>query len=287
MNVFAIKVAGRSTLRRSHFQPRPNLSRGQHTKSPQPSTKASEDPANGTSIPVANTVANVPIWHRLGPLSRIFQAYARSQRSHPLKTQFFSALVIFSLGDLSAQNINRDEYDPARTLRALVIGAGAAIPSYKWFVSFVSFTRMESTRADWRRFMFLGNHFNYSSKVWSLATKVMVNQAVFTPINNTYFFSMQSFLSGDSTEQIWDRVKRTVPTSMINSLKLWPAVTAFNFTFIDPQYRSVFAGVIAIGWQTYLSYLNRKTEVAQARDVAFESGKRRDIRQEGIEGLGA
>jgi hypothetical protein len=132
MSVLAMKAAGRTALRRSQFPTRPtNLTRGQHTKS-SPTTKPDENPANGTAVPVANTVANLPIWHRLGPVSRAFQAYGRSQRKHPLKTQFFSALVIFSLGDLSAQNINGDDYDPARTLRALIIGAGAAIPSYKW-----------------------------------------------------------------------------------------------------------------------------------------------------------
>ena len=51
---------------------------------------------------------------------------------------------------------------------------------------------------------------------------------------------------------------------MLNSLKVWPAVTAFNFTFIEAQYRSVFAGFIAIGWQTYLSYLNRTAEMEEA-----------------------
>lgn len=260
MSVLAIKAAGRTVLRRSQFPTRPtNFTRRQHTKSP-PTTKPDENPANGTAVPVANTVANLPIWHRLGPISRAFQAYGRSQRKSPLKTQFFSALVIFSLGDLSAQSINGDDYDPSRTLRALIIGAGAAIPSYKWF-------------------MFLGNHFNYSSKILSLATKVTINQAVFTPINNTYFFGMQSFLSGDSVEQIWDRIKRTVPTSMINSLKLWPAVTAFSFTFIEAQYRSIFAGIIAIGWQTYLSYLNRKAEVEEALEHTSEGGQRREVRQ--------
>jgi hypothetical protein len=137
------------------------------------------------------------------------------------------------------------------------------------------------------RFMFLGNHFNYSSKVLSLATKVTINQAVFTPINNSYFFGMQSFLSGDSVEQVWDRLKRTVPTSMINSLKLWPAVTAFSFTFIDAQYRSIFAGVIAIGWQTYLSYLNRKAEVEEALEHISEDGPKREVAQECAQKLGA
>jgi protein Mpv17 len=141
------------------------------------------------------------------------------------------------------------------------------------------------------RFMFLGNHFNYSSKILSLTTKIIVNQSVFTPINNTYFFGMQSLLSGDALPDVWERVKRTVPTSMINSLKLWPAVTAFSFTFIDAQYRSVFAGVIAIGWQTYLSYLNRMAEVEEGlnRTVggSSESGSKTEISQNGVQNIGA
>jgi hypothetical protein len=140
--------------------------------------------------------------------------------------------------------------------------------------------------------MFLGNNFNYSSKILSLATKVTVNQICFTPIFNTYFFGMQSLLSGDSLSEVWDRIKRTVPTSMINSCKLWPAVTAFSFTFINPQYRSMFAGFIAIGWQTYLSYLNRKAEMAEAAERALTSssgsgGKREAARQENTQKIEA
>jgi hypothetical protein len=95
---------------------------------------------------------------------------------------------------------------------------------------------------------------------------VTVNQLAFTPIFNSYFFGMQSFLSGDSLPEVWERIRRTVPVSFVNSCKLWPAVTAFSFTFIDPQYRSIFAGFVAIGWQTYLSYLNRQAEEAEGRE---------------------
>ncbi|KAG9229041.1 hypothetical protein BJ875DRAFT_508177 [Amylocarpus encephaloides] len=242
MAVFTIKAVGRTVLRRSRFPSRPQNTTKRHANTSR--GKPEDDPSAGASIPVPNTVATLPIWQRLGPLSTALQAYGRSQRKRPYTTQFCSSLVIYFLGDLSAQNINGDEYDPTRTLRALLISAGSSIPSYKWFI-------------------FLGNNFNYPSRGLSLATKVTVNQACFTPIFNTYFFGMQSFLSGDSLPEVWDRIKRTVPTSMINSCKLWPAVTTFSFTYIDAQYRSIFAGVIAIGWQTYLSYLNRQAEIAQ------------------------
>jgi protein Mpv17 len=170
----------------------------------------------------------------------------------PYTVQLISTLVIYLIGDLTAQRIAPSSqiassdseslptsYDPLRTLRALTIGGLAAIPGYHWFV-------------------FLARHFNYTSKVFSIAVKVLVNQAVFTPIFNSYFFGMQSALSGASMREIWQRIKHTVPTSLVNSWKLWPAVTAFSFTFIRLELRSLFAGFIAIGWQAYLSLLNQQ-----------------------------
>lgn len=91
-----------------------------------------------------------------------------------------------------------------------------------------------------------------------IITQVVVNQALFTPIFNSYFFGMQCLLSGATFPEIIERIKNTVPTSWINSCKLWPIVTAFSFTYIPIQYRSIFGGVIAIGWQTYLSLLNQR-----------------------------
>lgn len=155
---------------------------------------------------------------------------------------------------MAAQTINptpRDEpddtaspsaastYDPKRTVRALLIGTLAAIPGYHWF-------------------LFLARNFNYASKPGSILVKVFVNQMVFTPIFNSYFFGMQSALSGAGLTEILERIKNTVPTSWMNSWKLWPVVTAFSFTFVRVELRGLFAGVIAIGWQTYLSILNQR-----------------------------
>jgi hypothetical protein len=36
--------------------------------------------------------------------------------------------------------------------------------------------------------------------------------------------------------------------------------------YVSPPFRSIFAGVIAVGWQTYLSWLNQKA----AREVEAE-----------------
>ncbi len=110
------------------------------------------------------------------------------------------------------------------------------------------------------RFLWLGNHFNYASRPLSILTKVCVQQAVFTPVFNTYFFGMQAILTGESPSGVLERIKGAVPTSMWNSLKLWPAVTAFSFAFIRAEYRFMFSGLFAVCWQAYLSFLNRSEE---------------------------
>ncbi|KAF2849329.1 hypothetical protein T440DRAFT_426998, partial [Plenodomus tracheiphilus IPT5] len=213
-----------------------------------------------------------PSWLWLDPIYEPFRAYGRVQQRKPYTTQLISSLVIYFVGDLVAQGIagdvapivepsvvetDQDEEeekgwvqqwsanrDWSRTGRAIVIGGLSSIPSYKWF-------------------LWLGNNFNYGSKVLSLSTKVLVNQALFTPLFNSYFFGMQSLLSGATLSECAERIRNTVPTSWINSCKLWPIVTAFSFTYIPIQYRSIFGGVVAIGWQTYLSLLNQRAQAME------------------------
>lgn len=220
--------------------------RTQSVKTDAPPTTKSAQP--DVQIPTPNNVPTLPFWQRLGPLTRAAEAYARSQRKRPLTTQLCTSLVIYFASDLSAQRMGGADYDPVRTLRSLTIGGISSIPSYKWFI-------------------WLSHSFNYPSRLLSLGTKVAVNQLCFTPIFNTYFFGMQAALAGEGIAEVWDRIRRTVPVSFVNSCKLWPAVTAFSFTFVPLEYRSLFAGLIAVGWQTYLSFLNRLAEDAGAKDV--------------------
>ncbi|KAI0548761.1 hypothetical protein F4679DRAFT_585165 [Xylaria curta] len=217
------------------------------------------------SIPAPNIIAPLPFWQRLGPLTRAGQAYARAQRARPWATQVASALVVYLCADFGAQHIGSGgcqkisddklgaaeeeererKHNWARTARALFIGGSAAIPGYVWF-------------------SFLSRSFNYSSTFVSIGVKVVVNQLTFTPLFNCYFFGAQALLSGDTAAEAWRRVYNTVPVSWINSCKIWPAVTAFSFAFIPFEYRNLFGGVIAVGWQTYLSFLNGRAERLEA-----------------------
>jgi protein Mpv17 len=80
---------------------------------------------------------------------------------------------------------------------------------------------------------------------------------------------MHSLLSGASLSETITRIQNTVPVSVVNSCKIWPAVTAFMFWTVPVQYRNIFGGSIAIGWQAYLSLLNQRA----AKKEGLEEGE--------------
>jgi protein Mpv17 len=226
------------------------------------STEKQQPAAESADLSKSTAAKSIPgpVWLWSEPLN----SYTRMHSRRPHTVQLVSTLIIYLIGDLTAQSLaptpqEDDEdgngkkvvpYDPYRTMRALLIGGLAAVPGYHWF-------------------LFLARNFNYTSKTFSIGLKVMINQILFTPIFNTYFFGMQSLLTGADWNDIVERVKHTVPRSWLNSWKLWPAVTAFSFAFIRIELRGLFAGVIAIGWQTYLSILNQRA--AKLEKAAKES----------------
>jgi len=217
----AVQRISKTSLRRQHQQAH---------SSPKSSIAESES----IPSPPVKAVPSPTAWIWTEPLN----AYSRFHGRRPYLTQTLSTLTVYLIGDLISQRISpspvrNDEntstatgYDPFRTARALIIGGIAAVPGYKWFV-------------------WLSKSFNYSSKVWSLVVKIGINQMVFTPVFNSYFFGMQSLLAGASLSEIIERIRHTVPKSWYNSWKVWPAVMAFNFTYVPLEFRSIFAGRFA------------------------------------------
>ena len=129
-------------IRRSpqQHQQQQQQSRRRQSSGPAPEAKDKKPPKppplTDDPIPVPNTVAPLPFWQRLGPLTTAGQAYARSQRKRPWATQFVSTLVIYLCADISAQRMSGKDYDPKRTARSLIIGGAASIPSYTWCVDY-------------------------------------------------------------------------------------------------------------------------------------------------------
>ncbi len=99
-----------------------------HTKPPKPAdTKIVSEQATA-----AQTPDKLPLLQRLGPFTRAANAYDDIQKRRPWATQLGASLCVYFCGDMLAQYIDGEGYDPSRTLRHLTIGAGASIPGYTW-----------------------------------------------------------------------------------------------------------------------------------------------------------
>lgn len=213
----------------------PNLPKARPRADYKLNSKTSSSSKSGTNS------ASYRIRSYFSPVAKFFDWYSRQQHHRPYITELCSTPLIYCLGDFTAQMLGADDYDPYRTVRSITIGAVASIPSYKWF-------------------LFLGRNFNYSSATVSIGIKVLLNQLAYTPLFNIYFFAFHAILSGGGITGVIERVKNTVPTSIPRSFLYWPFVTAFNFTYVRPQSRSVATGVFAVFWQSYLSWLNTQAK---------------------------
>lgn len=138
---------------------------GSSAAAPQPSnTAAAVGAAGAATTPTATGAVARPRGFReiikAGPLGRLGRWYTRAQERKPYTVQLWSSIVIYLCGDLSAQLLfpekaspkemaeskaasgtgSGDEkepsfastYDPWRTVRHLIVGAGSSIPSYNW-----------------------------------------------------------------------------------------------------------------------------------------------------------
>ena len=67
------------------------------------------------------------------------------------------------------------------------------------------------------------------------------------------FLSSMATMEGNSAIQKLDTT--WWPTLQTNWM-VWPFVQMINFTFLPLQHRVLFANVISIGWNSYLSWVN-------------------------------
>jgi protein Mpv17 len=109
-------------------EPPSSASKGQ-SNPPKPSAKA----ASLENVEVTPIDIPTSLWYqRLGPVSNFFRWFHRTQEKRPYTVQISTSLTVYLFGDLLAQDIGGENYDPRRTLRMLTIGAIASVPGYKW-----------------------------------------------------------------------------------------------------------------------------------------------------------
>jgi protein Mpv17 len=102
-------------------------------------------------------------------------------------------------------------------------------------------------------FGFLARRVKLPNRKAETLARVVVDQTVFAPVMIGVFLTSMATMEGASAQQ---RLEKTWWPALQTNWMIWPAVQVVNFGFLPLQYRVLFANVISIGWNCYLSWVN-------------------------------
>ncbi|KAI9836923.1 MAG: Protein required for ethanol metabolism [Thelocarpon superellum] len=169
----------------------------------------------------------------------MFRWYQAKLAARPILTQSVTSAVLFATGDVLAQQavdrVGVEKHDLARTGRMAFYGGAIFGPA----------------ATTW--FKFLQHKIRLPNKNAEIAARVFVDQAFFAPTNLCMFLTTMSLMEGTNPRH---KLKASFETAIIKNWTVWPMVQAINFKFMPLEHRVLFANVISLGWNCYLSYVN-------------------------------
>ncbi|AGO13267.1 AaceriAFR120Cp [[Ashbya] aceris (nom. inval.)] len=177
-------------------------------------------------------------------MSSFFRFYKASLQTHPKRTNALTTGLLFGLGDIVAQTQFPEpgaSYDPMRTLRPFLYGAMLfSLVGDKWY-RFLSTLRVGGLpQGHW------GN----------VLARVACDQLVFAPIGVPLYFTAMALMEGGTLEDVRIRLSEKWWSTLLANWLVWPAFQLCNFSLVPVQHRLLTVNVLAIFWNTYLSYSN-------------------------------
>lgn len=65
-------------------------------------------------------------------------------------------------------------------------------------------------------------------------------------------------MEGRGRDEVVERTKLSAVKAWTDGLTIWPLVSMVNFWMVPLEFRALVGGVVSLGWNTWLSYLNSK-----------------------------
>lgn len=121
-------------------------------------------------------------------------------------------------------------------------------------------------------FGFLARRVNFSNRRVETLARVACDQTLFAPVMIGVFLSSMATMEGASPKE---RLARTWWPALQTNWMVWPFVQMINFTFLPLQHRVLFANVVSIGWNCYLSWVNSQTPATEVRETRGEKERER------------
>ncbi|KAL1746457.1 hypothetical protein HDZ31DRAFT_62128 [Schizophyllum fasciatum] len=188
-------------------------------------------------------------------MASLFKAYNAALLKRPMLTQCLTAAVLFSGGDVLAQQFVERRgslHDYTRTARLALYGGVCFGPPMTL----------------WYRFL---NTIKFATPRRAVLYRVWLDQALLTPVAVVYFFGMMSLLEGKPYEAA-DRVRSAYVPTLIRNWGVFIPAQILNFAIIPPQFRFAYVGVVSLFWNTYLSLANQAQADMEAGAAAGMPG---------------
>mmetsp|Transcript_34930 Transcript_34930/g.88215 ORF Transcript_34930/g.88215 Transcript_34930/m.88215 type:complete len:417 (-) Transcript_34930:161-1411(-) len=138
-------------------------------------------------------------------------------------------------------------FDPKRTSDFALVGAIIATPIDAWYA-------------------FLGK-VDFASLlpgVPALAGKVLLDQLMWAPFCLASVFGLLSGLQGDGVAGWKEKMRTTWGKTVLSNWVLWVPAQMVNFLIIPPQLQLLYANMVGLGWNVYLSKVSQGGEDAEA-----------------------
>jgi hypothetical protein len=171
--------------------------------------------------------------------------YSRKLDTHPILTKCISSGIVSGCGDVLGQYIvvkkHKKEWDPLRTGRFMLLGFALVAPIiHVWYGSLM--VRFPGHGAT------------------AIAKRVFLDQAFFAPLFLPMWLLNLWVLEGRSHEYVLENVRAQVPKMIVANWELWIPAQIVNLGFVPPKYQVLFSNLVAVVWNTYLSYTTHDPE---------------------------
>ncbi|XP_044864755.1 protein Mpv17-like isoform X2 [Mauremys mutica] len=172
-------------------------------------------------------------------MAALWRSYQRLMAQHPWKVQILTAGSLVGVGDVISQQLverrGLSGHRSGRTLKMMAIG----------------FCFVGPVVGGW--YQLLDRLIPGTTKMVALK-KMALDQGAFAPCFLGCFLAIAGALNGLSAEENWAKIRRDYPDALLTNYYLWPAVQIANFYFIPLNHRLAVVQVVAVVWNSYLSW---------------------------------
>ncbi|KAL2630900.1 hypothetical protein R1flu_015586 [Riccia fluitans] len=177
--------------------------------------------------------------------------------SNPIFTKAITSALLTLFGDVFCQFVvdNAEKLDIKRTCIMTLLGFALTGPTlHFWYLSLYKFVTVAGP---------LG-----------VGVRLALDQFLFSPIFIAVFISSLMTLEGKSS-QIVPKLKQDLWEACLANWKLWIPTQTINFMFVPQKLQVGFANIVALAWNTYMSYQSHKkveVKVIQMEELPIKSG---------------